>query len=187
MSQVNGTMMQFFHWYIPGDGTLWQQLANKATDLANAGFTALWLPPASKASGGGFDTGYGVYDLFDLGEFDQKGSVRTKYGTREQFLRAVKTAQDAGIQVYADGVFNHKNGGDEIEEVEATPVASDNRNYEIGSLQRIRIWTYFTFPGRGDKYSSMKWHWWHFDSVNHNDYRPGDSRIYRLKNKAFET
>jgi alpha-amylase len=187
MPQVNGTIMQYFHWYIPPDGTLWEQLKDKAAGLADAGFTAVWLPPAYKASGGGFDVGYGVYDLFDLGEFDQKGSVRTKYGTREQLLASVKAAQKAGLQVYADGVFNHKNGGDEIEEVDAIPVAFDNRNYEIGPSQRIRIWTHFTFPGRGDKYSSMKWQWWHFDSVNHNHDKPGDSTIYRLKDKGFET
>lgn len=111
MLQVNGTMMQYFHWYIPPNRTLWEQLKDKATGLADAGFTALWLPPAYKVSGGGVDVGYGVYDLFDLGEFDQKSSVRTKYGTGDQFLASVKAAQKAGLKVHADGVFNHKNDG----------------------------------------------------------------------------
>lgn len=187
MPDGNGTIIQYFHWYLPADGTLWHDLQSKATALAEAGFTAAWLPPASKASGGGYDVGYGAYDLFDLGEFDQKGSVPTKYGTREQFLTTVKAVQNAGIQVYADTVFNHKNGGDEAEDVEAVPVAWDDRNRETGPLQQIKIWTHFTFPGRGDKYSSLKWHWWHFDSVNHNAHHPGDSTIYRLKGKQFET
>lgn len=187
MTNINGTMMQFFHWYIPPDGNHWENLKNSVPDLAKAGITGLWLPPANKASGGGYDVGYGVYDLFDLGEFDQKGTVRTKYGTKDQYVAAVKAAQSAGMQVYADGVFNHRNGGDEVEEVDAIPVAFDNRNHEVGGLQKIKIWTHFTFPGRGDKYSSMKWHWWHFDSVNHNHDRPGDSTIYRLKDKQFET
>jgi len=187
MSYVNGTIMQFFHWYIPPDGSLWKELSNNAAKLAKAGFTALWLPPSYKGSGGSYDVGYSVYDIFDLGEFDQKGSIRTKYGTREEYLAAIKAAQAAGIEIYADGVFNHKNGGDEIEEVEAVPVAFDNRNCEIGGSQHIKIWTHFKFPGRGDKYSSLKWHWWHFDSVNHNADRPGDSTIYRFKNKQFET
>jgi alpha-amylase len=52
-------------------------VAEKAPDLAKAGITSLWLPPAYKGTGGGMDVGYGIYDLFDLGEFDQKGSVRT--------------------------------------------------------------------------------------------------------------
>ncbi|MBD2461493.1 alpha-amylase [Oscillatoria sp. FACHB-1407] len=187
MADLNGVMMQYFHWYIPADGTFWEQVKHQANDLAKAGITALWLPPAYKASGGGFDVGYGAYDLFDLGEFDQKGSVRTKYGTRDQLLAAIKTAQAAGIQIYADCVFNHKNGGDEEEEVDAYPVSSDNRNYNTGGVERIKIWTHFTFPGRGEKYSSMKWHWWHFDSVNHNMYKQGDSTVYRFKDKQFET
>ena len=44
------------------------------------GFTSVGgeLPtPGSKGNAGGYDVGYGCYDLFDLGEFDQKGSIRT--------------------------------------------------------------------------------------------------------------
>lgn len=104
--------MQFFHWYTPNDGNLWNQLAESAQYLAEVGITSLWLPPAYKGANGGYDTGYGVYDLFDLGEFDQKGSVRTKYGTRDEYLNAIKAAQSNGIQVYADIVFNHKMGAD---------------------------------------------------------------------------
>jgi alpha-amylase len=78
MKEYNGAMMQFFHWYAPSDGTLWNQLSKNAFELAKAGFTEVWLPPAYKGVAGENDVGYGVYDLFDLGEFDQKGSVRTK-------------------------------------------------------------------------------------------------------------
>jgi alpha-amylase len=77
MSSPNGVMMQFFHWYYPADGSLWKKLATEARSLAKSGFTSLWLPPAYKGSSGVDDVGYGVYDLYDLGEFDQKGTVRT--------------------------------------------------------------------------------------------------------------
>ncbi|NJK37899.1 MAG: alpha-amylase [Oscillatoriales cyanobacterium RM2_1_1] len=181
----NGIMMQYFHWYIPPDGKLWGEVADNAQALANAGFTALWLPPIYKANGGGYDVGYGTYDLFDLGEFDQKGSVRTKYGTKDELVAAGKAIQAAGIQLYLDVVFNHKMGADVEEEIEAIPVDSNNRNQDIGGVEKIKAWTQFTFPGRGDKYSSMKWHWWHFDSVNYNSYKPGDGTIYRFKDKRF--
>ncbi|MEL6250255.1 MAG: alpha-amylase, partial [Cyanobacteria bacterium J06627_15] len=75
MVNINGTMMQYFHWYIDSDGTLWDTVSKQAQDLTAAGFTALWLPPAYKGMSGGWDVGYGVYDMYDLGEFDQKGSV----------------------------------------------------------------------------------------------------------------
>src|SRR5512138_1952171 len=102
MTDINGVMMQYFHWYVPSDGTLWKFVSSKATEIAEAGITSLWLPPAYKGIGGSADVGYGVYDLYDLGEFDQKGSVRTKYGTRDEYLAAVQALRDAGVQVYAD-------------------------------------------------------------------------------------
>ncbi len=186
MSELNGVMMQYFHWYSAADGSLWQQVAEKAEELAAVGVTSLWLPPAYKGTGGGYDVGYGVYDLFDLGEFDQKGSVRTKYGTKDEYITAIKQAQRAGIRIYADVVFNHKLGADEEEEVEATPFNPDNRNDTIGNYQKVKAWTGFTFPGRGDQYSSMKWHWWHFDAIDYNVYNPGENAIYLLKGKEFD-
>ena len=61
------------------------------------------------------DTGYGVYDLYDLGEFDQKGSVRTKYGTKQELVDAIAECQKNGVAVYVDLVMNHKAGADEKE------------------------------------------------------------------------
>jgi len=186
MPEINGVMMQFFHWYLPDDGTFWDEVREKAPELAEAGFTSLWLPPAFKASGGKSDVGYGAYDWFDLGEFDQKGSIRTKYGTKEQYLAAVAAAHQVGLQVYADTVFNHKNGGDAEEDIEAYPVNPYNRSQAIGGVETIRAWTAFNFPGRGEKYSSLKWRSQHFDGVNHNMLKPGDSTIYCFKDKVFD-
>ncbi len=186
MSDPNGVMMQYFHWYNAPDGTLWQEIATNAEELASAGITALWVPPAYKGTGGGYDVGYGIYDLFDLGEFDQKGSVRTKYGTKDEYVKAIETAHDRGISIYADVVFNHKLGADAAEEVEATPFDPENRNAAIGEYQKIQAWTHFTFPGRQGKYSTMEWHWWHFDAVDYNPYNEGQNAIYLLKGKSFD-
>ncbi len=186
MSDPNGVMMQYFHWYSPGDGSLWNQVTEKAPDLAKAGITSLWLPPAYKGTGGGMDVGYGVYDLFDLGEFDQKGSVRTKYGTKDEYVRAIQIAQKAGIRIYADVVFNHKLGADLEEEVEATPFSTDDRTETVGEYQNIKAWTHFTFPGRKGKYSKMEWHWWHFDAIDYNAFNEGESAVYLLKGKSFD-
>ena len=69
----NGTMMQYFEWYLPS-GMLWNKMKEEAPNLAACGITALWIPPAYKGNSGINDVGYGVYDLYDLGEFDQKGT-----------------------------------------------------------------------------------------------------------------
>ena len=77
----NKTMMQYFEWYLPNDGFWWERCASKAASLAEYGITDIWLPPAYKGTSQD-DVGYGVYDMYDLGEFDQKGTVRTKYGRK---------------------------------------------------------------------------------------------------------
>ncbi|MGD1930689.1 MAG: alpha-amylase [Leptolyngbyaceae cyanobacterium] len=186
MSELNGVMMQYFHWYIASDGNLWKELAEQADELAQKGVTSVWLPPAYKGSGGGLDVGYGVYDLYDLGEFDQKSSIRTKYGTKDEYLKAVKQVQHAGIRVYADVVFNHMMGGDAPEEVEATPFNPDNRGEAIGEPRTAKVWTHFKFEGRDRKYSDMEWHWWHFDAVDYNEHDPDFNAVYLLQDKSFD-
>ena len=84
----NETMMQYFEWYLPNDGLWWKRCAAKAENLAALGITQVWLPPAYKGTSQE-DVGYGVYDMYDLGEFDQKGTIRTKYGTKEEYLEAI--------------------------------------------------------------------------------------------------
>jgi len=179
-------MMQYFHWYNAPDGNLWNELAENAQALSKAGITSVWLPPAYKGTAGGYDVGYGVYDIFDLGEFDQKGSIRTKYGTKDEYLQAIKATQSAGIRVYADVVLNHKLGADKEEEAEATPFSHENRNHPIGELQNVKVWTHFTFPARNGKYSQMEWHWWHFDAVDYNAYNEAKNAVYLFKDKSFD-
>ena len=127
MKKTNGVMMQYFEWYLPENCKLWKQLSKNAAELNKKGFTALWLPPAYKGQAGKSDVGYGVYDLYDLGEFDQKGSVETKYGSRDEYLKAIDDLHANGLQVYADIVLDHMIGADEQEIVEAVQDAEDDR------------------------------------------------------------
>ncbi len=178
-----GVMIQTFEWNSPADGGHWRYLAEKAKEFANLGATAVWMPPAYKSMDGPNGTGYATYDLYDLGEFDQKGSVRTKYGTKDEFLAAVKAVRAAGMSVYADVVFNHRMGGDAQEEVEVEPICCDNRNQVMGETRKVKVWSKFDFPGRGDKYSAMKWNWQHFNAFSADS--PDDHCIYRVKGKSF--
>ncbi|MFM7428033.1 MAG: hypothetical protein ACKO7W_24045 [Elainella sp.] len=43
-SDPNGVIFQAFHAYLPDPIQHWQQIQDQAKDLAQAGFTALWLP-----------------------------------------------------------------------------------------------------------------------------------------------
>ncbi|MBN2664448.1 MAG: alpha-amylase [Bacteroidales bacterium] len=176
MNKSNGVLMQFFHWYIPADGSLWKKAASEMKRISELGISALWLPPAFKGLAGADSVGYDIYDLYDLGEFDQKGSVRTKYGTKDEYLNAVNTASSLGVDIYADIVFNHKAGADYKERVWAQKVDWNNRQVELGNPRIIEAWTKFVFKGRikfdkfgnitNYKYSDFLWDYLHFDGVD---------------------
>lgn len=162
---MNGLLLQAFEWYLPDDGKHYLRLQESLPYLKELGFTALWLPPVCKGTGSS-DVGYGIYDLYDLGEFDQKGTIRTKYGTKDELKALIGAAHEAGISIYADVVLNHKAGADETEVFKATEVSSENRDDEISEEREIRGWTKFTFPGRNKKYSDFQWNHHHFSGVD---------------------
>lgn len=162
----NETMIQYFEWDLPADGLLWKRCQAQAPKLKEAGFTKIWLPPAYKAMNGASDVGYGVYDTYDLGEFDQKGSVATKYGTKDEYIQAVKALQKNHIEVLADVVLNHMMGADACEKVKAVETAENNREQTISGLKEISAWTIFQFPGRAGKYSDFTWNSSHFSGVD---------------------
>ena len=181
----NNTMMQYFEWYLPSDSTLWNKLTKEAKHLENIGLTHVWLPPAYKGTSGKSDVGYGVYDLYDLGEFNQKGSIPTKYGTKEEYVNAIKVLRENNIKVLADIVLNHKMGADETEEVLAIQDDASNRNVSLTEAKPIRVWTKYTFPGRGDTYSNFKWNWTHFHGVDW-DENTSTAAIYKFYGKHWD-
>ncbi len=176
-----GTLIQYFHWYYPGDGSLWRKFIADAPKLSELGITAVWFPPAFKGNSGGMSVGYDVYDIYDLGEFDQKGSVRTKYGTRQEYTDAIKAAHAAGIKVYVDIAINHLAGADEAEKIQVHKVNPDNRNEVISDTFEIEAFTKFTFPGRKGKYSHFIWDKNCFTGVDY-AYDKQESGIYKILN-----
>lgn len=94
------TMLQYFN-------TSWSEITAKMPELAEAGYSSLWLPPPTKASGG-LSVGYDMWDPFDLGGKDQRNTVRTRYGTEAELLQLVRTAHRFGIRVYFDNIMNHR-------------------------------------------------------------------------------
>lgn len=153
----NPTLIQYFHWYYNEADNLWTKVKNEAANLAAMGITALWLPPAYKGTNGGYSIGYDTYDLFDLGEFDQKNSMATKYGTKDQYIEAIEALHQNKLQALADTIFNHKAGGDELEKIGVRRVNKENRNEFTSDVFEIEAWTKFTFPGRKGKYSEFVW------------------------------
>ncbi|MCR5654238.1 MAG: alpha-amylase [Lachnospiraceae bacterium] len=181
----NRTLLQGFEWYLPDDGEHWNRLKKEAPALAKAGVTHIWLPPAYKGQGGIHDVGYGTYDMYDLGEFDQKGSVKTKYGSKKEYLSCIKAMHEEKIEVLGDIVFNHRMGADETEVVRASRMNSGNRNETWDGYHEIEAWTRFTYPARKGKYSKMQWNYTHFDGVDY-DARTGQNGVFLFEGKHWD-
>ncbi|HZD93721.1 MAG TPA: alpha-amylase family glycosyl hydrolase, partial [Candidatus Sulfotelmatobacter sp.] len=113
-----GVLLQSFFWDCcsieNSEGRWWDRIISELTALKQDGFTALWLPPASKAAEWN-SMGYDVYDYFDLGSYDQKGRQETWFGTQQALLNLIQAAHANSLQVYADVVLNHNSGADEQE------------------------------------------------------------------------
>lgn len=127
-----GVMLQAFYWDCPKhegcEGKWYRTVVPQLPTLAADGFTALWLPPASKAATWS-SMGYDPYDYFDLGEFAQKGNTETWFGTKQDLLDLIAAAHAEKIQVYADVVLNHNSGADA---------------QETNAIDGIERWTRFT-------------------------------------------
>ena len=93
-------MLQYFN-------TDWAEITRKMPELAEAGYSSLWLPPPTKGSGG-LSVGYDLWDPFDLGSKDQRNTVRTRYGTEAELLELVRVAHRFGIRIYFDNIMNHR-------------------------------------------------------------------------------
>ena len=184
MKKINGIIMQYFEWYMDCKQNLWNQIKENAEKLSEMGITAMWLPPAYKGIGGKDEVGYGVYDVYDLGEFDQKGTIKTKYGSKEEYIDAIIALKQAGIESYADIVLNHKMGADALQTIPATKVDWTNHNVETAEKETVQVATRFTFPGRKHKYSDFEWNWTDFDGIDYNN-KTGENAIFKFINKKW--
>jgi alpha-amylase len=153
-----GVLFQAFYWNCPSaenqDGTWWNFVASKIPELQQAGFTALWLPPASKAANlGGPSMGYDPYDYYDLGDFNQKGRTKTWFGNQTELVALINAAHTANMQVYADLVLDHNNGGDAQE---PNPIDGQMRwtRFNPASGRFPRNWEHF-HPSRYETFDGM--------------------------------
>ena len=184
MKKINGVILQAFEWYLETNQNWWNTLANQAEKLADIGITAVWLPPAYKGIGGKDEVGYGVYDLYDLGEFDQKGTIKTKYGSKDEYINCIQILKQNGIESYADIVLNHKMGADMLQTIPASKVDWGNHNQIISDQETVRVATKFTFPGRKKKYSDFEWNWTHFDGIDY-DNNKNEKALFKFKDKNW--
>ncbi len=109
-SQTPDFMLQGWNWDYPffyaGIGNQIDYLAVEGENLKNAGFTYVWLPPLAKSISGSTSMGYNVRDYYDIGDF---GPAR--WGDRDGFENIKTVYNSLGINMVADMIFNHRDGG----------------------------------------------------------------------------
>lgn len=113
-------ILQGFYWNThPGDvtntttgGIWWDTLTLVAPQLKSAGFSTVWTPPPTKSFAGVWDMGYGMYDYFDLGDYNSKGTTRTRHGSRAELNAMIAAMHANDVKVMADIVLNHRGGAD---------------------------------------------------------------------------
>nr|OQO15518.1 hypothetical protein B0A51_17838 [Rachicladosporium sp. CCFEE 5018] len=162
----NTTLLQTFEWHTPSQPpptnsthsltSHYALLSRLLPSLPSLGITTIWLPPGCKSNTVG-SNGYDCYDIWDLGEFDQKYSRATKWGSREELADLIRKAGELGVEVMWDAVLNHKTAGDRVEECWAVEVEDHDRRLEKGEPRRMECWVRYDFPGRNGKYSQKSW------------------------------
>lgn len=87
----------------------YERLKQQAESNDFAKFDRVWMNPPQKGKSGKYSVGYDPFDYFDLGTYDQNGTVETRYGTEAQLKDCMQAFAAKGIDCLADMVLNHMN------------------------------------------------------------------------------
>lgn len=132
MSARGEVILQYFE-------TEWDEIYARLPELGEMGIDALWVPSPCKSPVAGTvswgNVGYSLYDRFDVGDIPQRGSLKTRYGTRGSLRRMVDHSHYSDIKIYPDVVFNHNGNG------------PDYRTYPGMSPTDFHVWENGGAPG----------------------------------------
>lgn len=139
--------------------------ANYLMDLAPRlhamGVDAIWIPPSVKNQFfGQKGVGYAPYDHYDLGDKFQKSDVKTRLGTKDEFLRMVAVLHANGIEIIQDVVPNHVIGaGSDTGEGGIDPSAPDALCTDKWKNFRYACWETPSWSPVSSVYLSQKGRW----------------------------
>lgn len=161
----NGKAVLQVFWWNCDDGTYlkdwYTYLAKLAPRLAASGFDGIWTPPPCKDTNstnpneGCNGMGYTPFDYYDLGQKNQHGETRTRFGTQDAFLRLIAVCHANGLEVYPDIVLDHCGSGDPDS---SSPFKDPQHNYT--KIQPLG------FAGSGTGRWQRNWLDFHYNPVH---------------------
>ena len=89
-------LLQAFNWESCKSGKHYKTLMTQVEEFVQAGFTALWLPPATDSVS---EQGYLPRDLYDL---------NSRYGSEAELRELLQTLRSRNLKSLADIVINHR-------------------------------------------------------------------------------
>ena len=148
MPTQNGVMMQYFHWYSPADGTLWERGRVPGAGARRGGLHRRLAAARLQGSGRRQRTSAtGSTTCTTSASSTRRARSAPSTGRGSSTWPRSQALQKAGLQVYADTVLNHRMGGDATEVVRATPFPQDDRLRPRGETREIEAYTHFRLPG----------------------------------------
>jgi len=140
-----GVIFQGFYWDVPEGGTWYETLEEAAYGLSDIyGYSVdyIWFPPSSKGMSGAASMGYDPYDYYDLGQYDQKNTTETRFGSYDELKSAIDAYHSYGIGVIGDIVINHRGGG----ESEYNPNTGNSTYTDFSGVASEKcVWNYDAF------------------------------------------
>ena len=132
----------------------WDEIYRRLPEIAEIGYDGLWVPSPCKSPIAGTITwgnvGYNLYDRFDLGDIPQRGTLRTRYGTRGDLRNLVDNLHRCAVKIYPDTVFNHNGNG------------PDYRTYPGMKPNDFHVWQNDSEPGGWRRAPRMS----NYDDIN---------------------
>lgn len=156
-------LLQGYYWNTTPDGIWWDSLSTLSAGLASAMFDGIWIPSPSKGASGKFSMGYDIYDHYDFGNYYQRGTQETRFGSLKELQKMIDRYHSLKMKVYSDVVLNWVTGGEELQQYECSPEDYQDSSYLVfkypNGSKRFKKDASFFYPNKGncsDEYFDRK-------------------------------
>ena len=121
--------------------TDWSEMRYRLPEVAEMGYHYVWIPPPTKSPVAGTikwsNLGYSLYDRFDIGQYPQRGTWATRFGTKGELQQLTQDLHACGLGLLPDVVMNHNGSGPDFR---TYPGMKANDFHVWEDLERVAGW-----------------------------------------------